>query len=106
MTATAFHLTTEANLQALHHIIEARRVELRHGTLSLVRASLHGVEALPAPPGSQCWEVLGVPTTASASTIEEAYKRLASKHHSDKGGTAEMMAKINDALAKALKERA
>jgi hypothetical protein len=28
-----------SNLQAIHHIIEARRVELRHGTLALVRAS-------------------------------------------------------------------
>jgi hypothetical protein len=30
--------TVEANLQAIHHIIEARRTELRHGTLALVRA--------------------------------------------------------------------
>ena len=40
--------TVEANLQAIHHIIEARRTELRHGTLALVRASFAGFLALPA----------------------------------------------------------
>ena len=43
--------SVEANLQAIHHIIEARRVELRHGTLALVRASFTGFKALPAPAG-------------------------------------------------------
>src|SRR5690606_17715328 len=32
------YTTVEANLQAIHHVIEARRTELRHGTLALVRA--------------------------------------------------------------------
>lgn len=41
--------TVEGNLQAIHHIIEVRRVELRHGTVSLVRASFQGFKALPAP---------------------------------------------------------
>jgi|SRR6186713_469057 len=98
--------TIEANLQAIHHIVEARRVELRHGTLSLVRASLQGFKALPAPPGSQWWEVLGLAPTASTFDIEEAFKRLSSKHHPDRGGSHDMMAKINDARAKALKDRA
>ena len=31
---------------AIHHIIEARRVELRHGTLALVRATFAGFLAL------------------------------------------------------------
>src|SRR5690348_5115358 len=55
--------TVAANLQAIYHIIEARRVELRHGTLALVRASFAGFKALPAP----SWRlVLGdIPTTRS-----------------------------------------
>jgi len=52
--------TVEGNLQAIHHVLEARRVELRHGTLALVHASLAGFKALPPPPGSMWWEVLGV----------------------------------------------
>lgn len=41
--------TVEANLQAIHHVLEARRTELRHGTLALVRATMKGFVALPAP---------------------------------------------------------
>lgn len=38
-----------SNLQAIHHVVEARRVELRHGTLALVRASFTGVRCAAAP---------------------------------------------------------
>src|SRR5690606_9175442 len=51
------YLRVEANLQAIHHIIEARRTELRHGTLALVRATFSGFLALPTPKGSAWWEV-------------------------------------------------
>lgn len=37
--------TPEANLQAIHHVIEARRGELRHGTLHLVKATMKGFGA-------------------------------------------------------------
>ncbi|HSV45118.1 MAG TPA: hypothetical protein VLJ58_04925, partial [Ramlibacter sp.] len=52
--------SVEANLQAIHHIVEARRVELRHGTLALVRASFTGFKALPAPAGKHWSDVLGL----------------------------------------------
>lgn len=91
----------EENLQAIHHILEARRVELRHGTLALVHASLAGFKALPPPPGSMWWEVLGVEPSATAMIIEAAFKKLASQHHPDKGGTTEMMAKLNKARQEA-----
>lgn len=91
------YLSVEANLQAIHHIIEARRVELRHGTLALVRATFTGFKALPAPAGSNWWQVLGVKQTANHVQIQEAYRRLASTAHPDKGGTAERMAEINRA---------
>lgn len=95
--------TVEANLQAIHHIIEARRVELRHGTLALVRASFAGFKALPAP---RWREVLGL-TPGSVPTREQvdaAYKRLAQTRHPDRGGTADQMAELNVARAAALEE--
>lgn len=86
-----------SNLQAIHHILEARRVELRHGTLALVRATFTGFKALPAPAGKSWWEVLQVPNTASKDAIQAAYRKLASEAHPDKGGTVERMAEINRA---------
>jgi hypothetical protein len=50
--------TVEVNLQAIHHIIEARRTELRYGTLALVRASFTGFKALPPTGGSRTWHVV------------------------------------------------
>lgn len=95
------YLTVEANLQAIHHIIEARRVELRHGTLALVRATFAGFLALPAPAGREWWDVLGVHQGAHGEAVKAAYRRLASEHHPDKGGDPERMAEINEAYRKA-----
>lgn len=98
--------SVESNLQAIHHIIEARRVELRHGTLALVRATFTGFKALPAPAGKQWHELLGVAPTASRDDINTAYRRLASEAHPDKGGSAERMAEINKARDEALRAAA
>lgn len=98
----------EANLQAIHHIIEARRTEMRHGTLALVRASFQGFRALPAPStGKRHWTaVLGVPATASVAEIEATYRTLAKKAHPDAaGGSQEAMAALNAARDEAMKER-
>jgi hypothetical protein len=100
------YATVEANLQAIHHIIEARRVELRHGTLALVRASFTGFKALPAPPGSEWWEVLHCTRDASIEVARAQYRSLSSEHHPDKGGTAEKMAAINAAWDQAQQARA
>ena len=43
------------------------------------------------------YETLGVSKDASAAEIKKAYKRLASKHHPDKGGDAEEFKKIQEA---------
>lgn len=93
-----------ANLQAIHHIIEARRVELRHGTLALVRATFNGFQALPAPDGKHWSDILQVGRSATRDVIEANYKRLARDHHPDSGGTTERMAEINNARETALKE--
>lgn len=95
------YLTVESNLQAIHHIIEARRVELRHGTLALVRATFTGFLALPAPAGKDWWTVLGVERTAPAEQIIAAYRRLRSECHPDKGGSADRFAAIERAYREA-----
>lgn len=93
--------TVESNLQAIHHIIEARRVELRHGTLALVRATFQGFLALPAPLKRNWWEVLGVDETATPEQFIRAYRSLSSQYHPDKGGDHAKMAEINRAYSEA-----
>lgn len=95
-----------SNLQAIHHIIEARRVELRHGTLALVRATFTGFQALPAPEGKHWRDILALPSDARVTKegIEHAYKQLALVRHPDKGGSAEAMAELNNAKTTALRE--
>lgn len=97
--------TVAANLQAIHHVVEARRVELRHGTLALVRASFQGFKALP-PAGASHWsDVLKVPRDAKPEDIENAYRREAKKAHPDMGGTNEAMTRLTAARTSALKDR-
>lgn len=100
--------TPAANLQAIHHVLEARRTELRHGTLSLVRATFKGfIPALPAP-GRPWREVLGINAAKAVldpADIDTAYRHFAKLRHPDApGGSHEAMAELNAARAAALKE--
>ena len=94
----------EGNLQAIHHIIEARRVELRHGSLQLIRATFQGFAALPPPSGKPWREVLGVRPEAGLDEAERVYRTLASAAHPDNGGSHNMMADLNVAIGEARKE--
>ncbi|MER8616038.1 J domain-containing protein [Mesorhizobium sp. M1409] len=97
----------EDNLQAIHHIVEARRTEMRHGGLHIVRATFRGFTALPAPKRASWREVLGCPPGAapSAESIESAYRLLAKKAHPDTpGGSHDAMTELNTAKSEALKE--
>lgn len=85
--------TVAANLQAIHHIVEARRTELRHGTLALVRASFQGFVALPAPAAP--WKILGVAQNADAAAINAAWRAKMETAHPDKGGTQAAAAEVN-----------
>jgi len=95
--------TVKANLQAIHHIIEARRVELRHGTLALVRATMKGFKMLPPPAGHRHWrEVLGLPDDVTKEDVEATYRLKAQTAHPDKGGSAEDWAELERAKRLAL----
>lgn len=94
----------EHNLQAIHHILEARRTEVRHGGLVIARSAFRGFVALPAPPGRRQWnEILGVPEFATVSQITEAYREKAKRVHPDAGGTEKMMQELNEARDLGLK---
>lgn len=86
------------NLQAIHHIIEARRTELRHGGLHIVRQTFKGFFALPAPDAARdWWKVLGLPNAnVSRHDIDVMYRRNAQAKHPDQpGGSHEKMAELN-----------
>lgn len=94
----------EDNLRAIYHIIEARRVELRHGGIGIVRAAFKGFAALP-PGASEDWrEVLGVGPGADLSEAEAAFRRAARSAHPDLGGSTDEMARLNAAIAAARAE--
>lgn len=97
--------TVEGNLQAIHHIIEARRVELRHGTLALVRASFAGFLALDGPGKNEhWWDVLCVRRDASRDVIDKAYRRLRGKTHPDRQhGNAEAFQRVQRAYEEAIR---
>lgn len=97
----------EDNLQAIHHVLEARRTEVRHGTLELVRASMRGLKALPPPPGQSWREILALPKSGpvSADQVRKAHLTLAAERHPDKpGGSTEAMADLNRARDLGLRE--
>lgn len=94
-----------SNIQAIHHIIEARRTELRYGGLAIVRQTFKSFLALPAPAGKHWSEILGVPRDATAAQIQAVYRKLAAERHPDRGGSDAMMADLNAARDAAMKER-
>lgn len=57
-------------------------------------------------PGAEPWyTVLGLSVNATIDQIRKAYRRLASKHHPDKGGDVTQMQKINKARDEAFKAK-
>lgn len=99
----------QANLQAISHVINARRTELRHGTLALVRASFTGFTALSGPTVTDWRKILKVyddksdPRTLLA-TCEKNFRELSKSAHPDRGGNHAWMADITAAIAQARKE--
>ncbi len=96
----------EDNLQAIHHIVEARRTEMRHGGLHIVRATFRGFTALPAPKRRTWRDILGIGpnvVTITADLIQDQYRRKAKSAHPDAGGSETEMAVLNAARDEALK---
>lgn len=97
----------EDNLQAIHHILEARRTEMRHGGLHIVRQTFKGFTALPAPPDRKGWrEVLGFAASepVTVERVKQAYREKAQAAHPDKpGGSSEAMAELTRARDDALR---
>ena len=86
----------EDNLQAIYHILEARRTEMRHGGLHIVRQTFKGFVALPAPEAA--YTVLGIAPDATREQIATAFKVKAAIAHPDRpGGSADAMARLNAA---------
>lgn len=56
-----------------------------------------------SPLSGDPWETLGVSRDADENTIKKAYKKLAMKHHPDKGGDQEQFKKIQTAYDRIIK---
>lgn len=85
----------EDNMWAIACTIDALRGIERWGSGEMIQQAFTGFVALPAP--EQPWQALGVPREASREEIEGAHRRLAMKHHPDRGGDDAEMARINAA---------
>ncbi|MFC3074962.1 J domain-containing protein [Shinella pollutisoli] len=101
------YASPEANLQAIYHVLDARRTELRHGTLALIRASFAGLSALPPPgPAARNWrEVLGFleDDRPTERDIDVAFRRRAKTAHPDRPeGSQDAMTELTAARAEAL----
>lgn len=94
----------EANLQAIHKIIEARRAETRYGTLHMVRAAFTGFLALPGGEVVDWRKILDLGLQATLAQVEEAYRARLAGTHPDQGGSDEAMSELNAARAAAKRE--
>ena len=98
------YLTVRENLQALHHVLEARRTEFRHAGIEMVRTTFRGFRAaLPAPGAAHWATILGVSQTATPDEINAAFKAKAR----ELGATGNEAARteLNVARDKGLAER-
>lgn len=99
------------NIRSIGLAITALRGLQRHGGAHMMERAFEGFAALPPPGSAHPWrETLGVagldctiPTVALAGA-EAAYKTLAREHHPDVGGSDDVMAELNTAIAAARRE--
>ena len=108
--AIDMYTRVEQNIAALAATIEAMRAIERHGGASILDRAFTGFTALPAPIVAgmrRDWSlVLGLAEllAPTADDVQQAYRRLAAKHHPDRGGDPVAMAELNQARDEALKE--
>lgn len=88
------------NLRAVQLSLEAFRALARWGGDRIVAQALSSFTALPPPP--QLWhEILGLGPGASLWEAEDAYRRLIRTAHPDAGGSTDLAAALNRAIAEA-----
>lgn len=92
----------EHNLQAIHHILEARVTEARHGGLTIVRQTFTGFLRLASPEmfgGRTPSQILGLIPGRSYNReeITARHREMARTAHPDNGGDGTAMALLNAA---------
>ena len=58
-------------------------------------AGMGGGGGRSAEPDTELYDVLGVPKDVDAKTLKKAYRKLALKHHPDRGGDADTFKKMS-----------
>lgn len=103
-------LSHAENMYAVAKTIEAMRGIDRWGSGDIVQRAFSGFAALPPGvplgPAKRPWrEVLGVSALEGVLEVaKRAHRELIRKHHPDAGGSHELAAEINAALAEAERE--
>lgn len=88
------------NLAAVAATLDAMRAIERHGGAEILNRAFTGFTQLEHDSARQWWDVLGVPSDAHATNVEQAYRRRRSATHPDKGGDATEFAAVEAAWAK------
>jgi DnaJ-like protein len=94
----------EDNLWAIGKTIGAIRQIERAGSSDMMERAFTGFAALPAPAGSNWWEVLGISPRATQEEIRDAYRELARQNHPDAGGDHEKFIVIKAAYETAMSQ--
>lgn len=94
----------EENTRAIQKTIEAIRGIGRWGTGDMIASAFQGFEALPAHTPPPWRTTLRLGESATLADAESAYRRLSLDAHPDRGGSAESMSALNDAIERARKE--
>lgn len=90
------------NMRAIALTIGALRGVARWGTGDMMEAAFTGFAALPAPGTGTSWRaILEMNGDQTLEAARDNYRRLASKHHPDKGGSDAKMSELNAAYAQA-----
>lgn len=101
------YLRVADNLAAIAATLEALRAIERHGGAAILDRAFTGFAALPSTVEAQHWrDVLEFAADArlTRADIDERYKRLRSREHPDKGGTAEGFQAVQRAYEQACAE--